>query len=194
MKIREGLTNLKTYHNLLVELKAEKKNRELISEIIELLAPLADLEFKVAKNLVTNALSKQYRIENKETTDIKKVVELYKKHKIENCTLSKEEEDIISIFEERNEELKKLVGLPINELYNEIGNKDVNTLTTSEIRFMLMYFFDMNITGKKTKKELLDLLLNTVYQYNYSRSLEENYTKVVMKKRTGESKDEEKGK
>ncbi|SDI50278.1 hypothetical protein [Desulfosporosinus hippei] len=177
MKAADAIELLKIFMELMTKTDAKKRNIEVLNCLIEALQPLAELEIKRIPTLIEKSKKPKKEIKEKaikySESDFIELAKLLNRGKSKEL-LTEEEQRNIDRFIVTYPKVANIVNSNVNDLYNALYSIAPSDWTISELRFLLYFFFNIRITSKKKKKEIFDIITNTAYQYNYSRSLDKN--------------------
>lgn len=179
MKINEVLSNLKSYEKFLQEIGSPKSNISKISKTINFLQVFSDYTFEQLESMImyqrkNNSSPLNLKLEKRKSKSGEfELANLINKLKSTTITDS-EKYAILSNLEHSYPRVHEILALDIKELPEYYYNQKFEEWKPFEIKFMLMYFFGTSKIGRQGKKELLELLANQIYQYNYVNDLKIN--------------------
>jgi hypothetical protein len=177
MKLTEIIKSLYSYEKFLVEIEASNSKIAQIKNIIEFFSSyssmtLTELDTIIKKNVasdnseILNHVKKTNSKQSIENSDLLNAVKLYKK-KVKGLKLNENESLFVDKFEANNPKTKNVVNLSTKELTDFFYSQNFNSWKVDEIKFVLLYFFGDIPISNKSKKSLIDVLQNQLFQKQY---------------------------
>jgi hypothetical protein len=142
------------------------------------------IQLKTVKHLTIEEISIKPKGEviaktkpSKSTFDLVKVKDSYKKLS-SNGVLTEDERTILDKFEERYPRFRALLLGDNETIYAAVSKNEQTNLSVDELKLLLDLRFKIDVSSrKKTKIELYNELMKSLYQSSHFDSLKDNYTK-----------------